>query len=83
MIRKIVSSVTAGCVVLFFVQTVLAYPIDGYPQSGIRRLERLCDILRRDCDFRERIRRVLVSRAQRLPGCLTRAAVDRERRGRR
>jgi len=41
MIRKIVLSVTAGCIVLFFVQSILAYPIDGYPQSGIRRLERL------------------------------------------
>jgi hypothetical protein len=41
MARKIISSAAAIYVALFFVQSVLGYPIDGYPQTGIRRLERL------------------------------------------
>jgi len=41
MIRKIVSAVTISCAALLCVQTVFSYPIDGYPQTGIRRLERL------------------------------------------
>jgi len=41
MTRKFLSALTAGCATLLFVHTVFSYPIDGYPQTGIRRLERL------------------------------------------